>query len=127
VYFGGNDMLMTPRQMMLFGELYLNHGRLNGRQIVPEKWIADSFIPRGRSPISDRLYGYGWWMRDMAGLQTYYAWGFGGQYIVIAPSLDLVVVSTSSPAVGEERRSHRRTVDDIIEQLIVAPAAQIQP
>ena len=123
IYFGGNDMLMTPRQMLSFGQLYLNRGRIGGQQVVSEKWITDSFVPRGRSPISERLYGYGWWMREMSGVPTYYAWGFGGQYIVLAPSLDLVVVSTSSPLVGDERRSHRRTVDDIIEQLIVAPVS----
>jgi CubicO group peptidase (beta-lactamase class C family) len=121
IYFGGNDMLMTPKQMMAFGELYLNRGRSNGVQIVPERWIKDSFVPRGRSPISDRQYGYGWWMREMAGRQTYYAWGFGGQFIVLVPDLELVIVTTSAATVSDERRTHRRTVDDIIEQLIVAP------
>ena len=78
-------------------------------------------MPRGRSRISGREYGYGWWMREMAGRQAYYAWGFGGQFIVLVPSLDLVVVSTSAATVSEDRRTHRRTVDDIIEHLIVAP------
>ena len=117
-------MLLTPRQMLAFGEVYLNRGRSGETQVVPERWVEQSFVPRGRSNYSEQLYGYGWWMRELAGQQAYYAWGFGGQYIVIVPSLDLVVVSTSSPAVGEERRSHRRTVDDIIEQLIVAPASE---
>lgn len=121
IFFGGNDMLMTPRQMLAFGEMYLRHGKAEGSQIVPEQWVADSFVPRGRSRISERLYGYGWWMRPMAGLDTYYAWGFGGQYIVLVPALDLAVVSTSAATVSEDRRSHRQTVDDIIEQLVVAP------
>jgi CubicO group peptidase (beta-lactamase class C family) len=120
IFFGGNDMLMTPRQMLAFGELYLNEGRSNGTQIVAEKWVRDSFVARGRSRISDRSYGYGWWMREMAGRDTYYAWGFGGQFIVLVPELDLVVVSTSSATVDDDRRTHRRTVDDIIENLIVA-------
>jgi CubicO group peptidase (beta-lactamase class C family) len=124
IYFGGNDMLMTPRQMLTFGELYLHRGRSNGRQIVPEKWIDASFVPRARSRFNDRLYGYGWWMRDIAGCQAYYAWGFGGQFIVLVPDLDLVVVSTSAATVSDDRRTHRRTVDDIIEYLIVAPIAR---
>lgn len=121
VYFGGNDMLMTPRQMIAFGELYLRKGRANGRQIVSEKWIDESFEPRGRSRISGREYGYGWWMRELSGQQTYYAWGFGGQYIMLVPDLDLVIVSTSAATISDNRRAHRRTVADIIEQLIVAP------
>jgi CubicO group peptidase (beta-lactamase class C family) len=124
IYFGGNDMLMTPRQMIKFGELYLHRGRAQGSQVVPEKWIESSWIPRGRSDFSEQLYGYGWWIREVAGEQAYYAWGFGGQFIFVIPSLDLVVVSTSSADVAEERRSHRRTVDEIIEYLVVEPIVE---
>src|SRR5688572_18191200 len=46
IYFGGNDMLMTPRQMIAFGELYLNDGLVGGRQIVPAAWIDASFVER---------------------------------------------------------------------------------
>ncbi len=123
VYFGGNDMLLTPKQMVQFGELYLNQGQVNGRQIVPSAWVAESFIPRGRSGFSDELYGYGWWIRQMAGVPAYYAWGFGGQFIFVIPALDLVVVSTSSVTVSDDRRTHRRTVDDLVEEAIVAPIA----
>ena len=123
IYFGGNDMLMTPRQMLAFGTLYLDGGRVNGRQVVPAEWIEDSWTPRGRSPISGERYGYGWWVADLAGQRTHYAWGFGGQYIFVVPGLDLVVVTTSNPNVGEDRRSHRRNVMDLVEELIVAPTA----
>ncbi len=120
IYFGGNDMLMTPRQMLAFGELYLHRGREGGVQVVSEKWVNDSFVPRGTSRISGRSYGYGWWMREMAGFQAYYAWGFGGQFIVVVPELELVVVSTSASTTEDDRRAHRRTVDEIIEQIVEA-------
>ena len=123
VYFGGNDMLLTPRQMVQFGELYRNRGRINGTQVIPASWVADSFVPRGRSGWSEELYGYGWWIREMAGVPAYYAWGFGGQFIFVVPALDLVVVSTSSVAVSDDRRTHRRTVDDLVEQSIISPMA----
>jgi CubicO group peptidase (beta-lactamase class C family) len=119
VYFGGNDMLMTPRQMLAFGEVYLNGGRAEGRQIVPEAWVAESFIPRARSARSEQLYGYGWWIRELAGHQVSYAWGYGGQYIFVVPALDLVVVTTSSTTAGEERRSHRVTVMDLVERFVI--------
>ena len=124
IYFGGNDMLLTPRQMVLFGELYLNRGRAGDTEVVSSRWIDDSLVPRGRSNYSDQLYGYGWWMRELAGQQVFYAWGFGGQYIFVVPSLQLVVVTTSSTAVGEERRAHRRTILDLVEQLVIAPLVQ---
>jgi CubicO group peptidase (beta-lactamase class C family) len=124
IYFGGNDMLMTPRQMVAFGELFLNRGRVKELQLVPASWIASSFVPRGRSGFSEELYGYGWWIREIAGEQAYYAWGYGGQFIFLVPRLELVVVTTSSATVSDERRSHRRTVDEIIEQLIVKPISE---
>ena len=132
IYFGGNDMLMTPRQMLSFGEMYLRHGRIsvkgsdpftNLRQVVPQKWIEQSFVPRGVSPISGNQYGYGWWRRDLAGHQAYFAWGFGGQYIILVPDLDLVVVTTSAATVAEDRRSHRRTLFELVEDLVIAPVA----
>jgi CubicO group peptidase (beta-lactamase class C family) len=57
----------------------------------------------------------------VAGEQAYYAWGYGGQFIFLVPNLELVIVSTSSTAVSDDRRTHRRTVDEIIEQFIVKP------
>jgi CubicO group peptidase (beta-lactamase class C family) len=124
IYFGGNDMLMTPRQMLAFGELFLNRGRVGDRQVVPAKWIDASFAPRVQSPRDDdRSYGYGWWIQELAGHRARYAWGFGGQYIIVVPDLELVVVSTSSSTVSEDRRSHRFAVLDIIEHFIVKPIA----
>jgi CubicO group peptidase (beta-lactamase class C family) len=124
IYFGGNDMLMTPRQMIAFGELYLNRGAVNGRHLVPVAWVEASFIPRTRSRWSDQFYGYGWWVRELAGRQVRYAWGFGGQFIFVVPDLELVVVTTSSSTVDDERRGHRRTVYAIVEHFVIAPIAR---
>jgi CubicO group peptidase (beta-lactamase class C family) len=122
IFFGGNDMLLTPRQMLAFGELYLSRGQANGRQVIPTEWVYASLLPRVRSRReANRFYGYGWWIREMAGYQAPYAWGFGGQFIFLVPELDLVIVSTSATTVEEERRSHRFTVMEIIERFIVEP------
>jgi len=126
IYFGGNEMVMTPKQMLAFGELYRNKGRLGDRQIVPEAWVTESFRPRTRSRFNDQGYGYGWWSREFAGYETFFAWGYGGQYIFVVPELDLVVVTTSSTAVGEERRSHRRTIFDLLEQSILPAIARME-
>jgi CubicO group peptidase (beta-lactamase class C family) len=87
--------------------------------VVPARWVDDSFVPRGRSDFNDQQYGYGWWMREFAGEQAYFAWGFGGQYVFVIPRLQLVVVTTSSTATGEERRGHRRTIFGLLEDVII--------
>ena len=120
IYFGGNDMLMTPRQMIAFGELYENDGRAGDRQVVPKSWVARADDGVGRSRWgSDREYGYGFWIRDFAGHKSYYAWGYGGQFIFIVPDLDLVVVTTSRADVSTERRDHLGAIYDLVETQIV--------
>ncbi len=124
IYFGGNDMELTPRQMLAFGRLYLNGGRHEGKQVVPEDWVRESLTPRTRSPRDPRrLYGYCWWIRDLGGFRTYYAWGYGGQFIFLVPDLDLVAVTTSSTAGGRDRGAHLRAIYDLVEDQIILPIA----
>jgi CubicO group peptidase (beta-lactamase class C family) len=128
IYFGGNNMELTPRQMLAFGELYLNDGRANGRQIIPESWIGTSLQPLAESAREKgRYYGYGWWMRDMAGTRANFAWGYGGQFILLVPELSLVVVTTSSSLPGDDRRSHIRGLYDLLEHQIVEPLRNSEP
>ena len=122
IYFGGNNMEITPRQMLAFGELYLNKGHANGRQVIPESWVDISLQPLAESSRErGRYYGYGWWLRDMAGVQIAYAWGYGGQFILIAPELDLVVVATSNSLPGSDRRAHIRNLYDVLEHEVIQP------
>ena len=115
IYMGGNEMLMTPRQMVEYGELYLNGGRAAGRQVVSASWVSMSCVPRTRSRWDpDREYGYGWWIQDVGGHRACFAWGFGGQYIFVFRELELVVVVTSATTVGEDRWGYRRQLFDLL-------------
>ena len=118
IYFGGNDMYMTPRDMMKFGVLYLNDGVADGRQIVPREWIDSSYVERTTSPYNGNRYGYGWWTRSAHGVDIRFAWGYGGQFIFVVPELQLVVVATSDP---NARRywGHTDELHDIVENEIV--------
>jgi CubicO group peptidase (beta-lactamase class C family) len=121
IYFGGNEMLMTPRQMLAFGELYLNEGRAGDRLLFPADWVKRTFVPRGRSRWgSDREYGYGWWIRSLAGRPAYYAWGYGGQFVFVVPSARLVMVTTSDPNVSRERREHLDGIYDLAARVVEA-------
>lgn len=122
VFFGGNDMLLTPKQMVSIGELYLHRGSVNGRQVVPAAWVDTSCVSRTASVFDgDRKYGYGWWQQEFNGGSACFAWGYGGQYILVFRDLDLVVVATSSTTVSDERRGHRRQLFALIERHVLAP------
>lgn len=119
IYFGGNDMELTPRQMLAFGELYINNGRYKDKQIIPEQWVRESLTPRVASPRGQgRHYGYGWWIRDTASFETPYAWGYGGQFILLEPEHNIVVVVTSNSNPGPNRRTHTRAAYRLVEQAV---------
>jgi len=121
IYFGGNEMSMTARQMIAFGELYLNDGKAGDHQVIAKSWIDRTRVPRGRSRWgSDREYGYGFWIREFAGHDSYYAWGYGGQFSFIIPDTDLVVVTTSRSDVSRERRDHNDSIYSMVEQVASA-------
>jgi CubicO group peptidase (beta-lactamase class C family) len=123
--FGGNEMLMTPRQMLAIGELWRRRGEVErGRRILPAAWVDTSCVPVTRSRYdSDRLYGYGWWIQTIGQHQVCFAWGFGGQYILVFRDLDLVVVVTSSTARSDERFDYRRSLFDLIARHVLPAAA----
>ena len=89
---GWGELRMRPQDMAKIGYLYLNEGHWDGQQIIPADWVADS-TRRQIAATFTSGYGYQWWV---SGDDIYLAWGFGGQYIIVAPELDLVVVFTSN-------------------------------
>jgi len=96
IYFGGNNMLLSPRALLRFGEMYRRGGTIDGTRVLSEDWIAASWTPRTRSPFSGDAYGYGWFLRDLGGgRMAAYAHGFGGQFVIVIPSLAMTVVVIS--------------------------------
>lgn len=121
IYFGGNDMEITPRQMLAFGELYLNNGQYNNSQIISADWVEASHQSHAVSPRGQgRYYGYGWWLREMAGMLVPLAWGYGGQLIVVVEEFDLVIVTTSDSTPGNDRSGHLRQLYAFVENNILA-------
>lgn len=124
IYFGGNDMYLTPRDMLAFGTLYLNRGVANGTQIVAREWVEKSFVPRTWSPFNGNGYGLGWWNRTIRGLDVHYAWGYGGQFIFVVPALELVAVATSD-ADAPRDRGHNGELHRIIEEDIIPAVSNL--
>jgi CubicO group peptidase (beta-lactamase class C family) len=79
------------RDFAKFGKLYLNKGNFNGKQVVPANWVEESTHPdttNGGKPY----YKYQWWL-DKNG--NYAAQGFLGQYIVVIPQKNIIMVKLS--------------------------------
>lgn len=94
----GGHLKLRPRDLAKIGQLVLQQGRWNGRQLVSAEWIAQA--TREHTRIEDRRmpYGYLWWLSPTVHhgkqVQVAYASGNGGQYLFVVPELELVVVFT---------------------------------
>jgi CubicO group peptidase (beta-lactamase class C family) len=99
--FGAHVYRVSARDLARFGQLYLQHGRWNGRQLVPERWVRESTTPR--SDLGDGAgYGLLWWTYAAGAAGSaypnlrphalYLARGTGGHALFVIPRLDLVVV-----------------------------------
>lgn len=95
-YLGGNNMHLTPRELLRFGRLYLDSGRVGDAQLVPKAWIAQAWGEYAVSPWNGNRHGYLWWTRTINRETVHFAWGYGGQFVFVVPRLDLVMVVTSS-------------------------------
>ena len=89
---------IRSRDMIKFGLLTLNQGTWNGKQLLPR-----AFVTKATSPLvqtnEENFYGYFWWhqTREIQGRKypLIQGCGAGGQFIFVAPSIDLVIVATA--------------------------------
>ncbi|KEK22777.1 serine hydrolase domain-containing protein [Bacillus gaemokensis] len=105
VYVGGFGMKMRAKDLLKLGVLCLRNGYWNGESIISSNWIEKSRKGRFMTYEHVGAYGYHWWVVDNKRFHipycTYFAMGYGGQYIIIIPQLELVaVISSQMPKRG---------------------------
>ena len=92
-FIGSSFLYCTARDFARFGQLYLADGVWEGRRLLPEGWVD---LARTPAPVPvEEEFGYGahWWLWDGHGFPgTFAAHGYEGQYIIVRPDRDLVVV-----------------------------------
>jgi CubicO group peptidase (beta-lactamase class C family) len=97
---GGWGLSATIEDIGCFGQLYLQGGSWQGRQLIPAGWVAEATrrqVSNGSAPESDWEQGYGyqfWRCRHNA----YRGDGAFGQYCVVLPEQDMVIAMTSGVA-----------------------------
>jgi CubicO group peptidase (beta-lactamase class C family) len=81
----GGGIFINTLDHARFGLLYLRKGKWEAEQLFTEEWIRMATEP---SPANES-YGYMWWLSE----NLYYAAGFGGNYIIICPDQNMVIVT----------------------------------
>ena len=91
-------LYMIPRDLAKIGQLLINKGYFNGKQVVSEKWIKTSTTPKTK--ITGIDYGYFWWnipfKVNEKTIISKTATGNGGQYIMVIPEMNIVAIFTGS-------------------------------
>ncbi|WJE55020.1 serine hydrolase [Bacillus cereus] len=105
IYVGGFGMKMKAEDLLKVGLLCLQNGFWNGERIVSSSWIEQSSRSHFLTYEHIGAYGYHWWVLDNKRFHIpyciYFAMGYGGQYIIIIPQLELVaVISSQMPKRG---------------------------
>jgi CubicO group peptidase (beta-lactamase class C family) len=122
---GASGLYLRTEDIAKFGQLYLQKGKWNGRQLIPEKWVEDAtsrHVPNDQEPHANigvdwhQGYGFQFWRCTH---NAFRGDGAGGQFVVVMPDQDVVVAMTAGGA------NMQAELDAIWEKLL--PAFQDQP
>lgn len=129
--FPAYNLFMSARDLAKFGQLFLDNGQRDGKQLVPAAWVAEStrsYSDTGRTGLLAG-YGYMWWVATAPGgpipAGTYTAAGNGGRYIVVMPELQTVVAIQPDEKQGQPPvplYADRENLDRLIAMLVAANA-----
>lgn len=98
---GAFGITMPPRELAKVAQCVCNNGMWNGVQVIPEDWLADMLTPWVQNP--DKLdFGYFWWINEER--NVVYMHGHGGQFAIVYPTKNLVVVMTALEQVEDDFR-----------------------
>ncbi len=91
-FIGSSYCFCTPRDFARFGLLYLRDGAWDGRRLLPEGWVDYARTPTFQQEgVTDGPYGAHWWL-GIGGPGSFSANGYAGQFIIVCPDRDLIVV-----------------------------------
>jgi len=101
VIFCSGDLRLRPRDMAKFGQLFLNGGTWESEQVISQEWVdisTQKFTSLNNWWDDVDGYGYQWWQwENIYGVNynAYMASGWGGQWIVVSPDMNTVVITTA--------------------------------
>lgn len=113
---GWHNLHLTLDDMLKIGQLLLDNGAWNGRQLVSTAFVADMLTQRNAGgPPSNTPYGYHWYVLRTPDRKhaAYGAFGYGGQLIYVVPALKLVLARTQT---RDQRGADQRLIREVVLQ-----------
>lgn len=95
----GGGLQLRSRDLLKLGELYLDGGKWQGKQVISEDWVRRSLAPHANAR-EDTDYGYFWWLQTFyvngQAIRTFGMYGTGGNKVYVLPDQGVVVVITTT-------------------------------
>jgi len=126
-FISSSQVWATARDLARIGQLYLQNGMWGTERLLPEDWVKFVSTPAPAQPGDGRGYGAQFWlMNNVSGVpaDTYYAAGNRGQYVVIIPSLNAVIVRQGFDVIGGAQFDIERFTADLVTALQAADAVR---
>ena len=111
--------------MAKLGQLVLDGGRWGDESLVSSEWIAASTRAKSAGEKPGEDFGYLWWLGELPAeprpLRYTMANGWGSQFIIVVPALDLVVVTTG----GNDYNGKHMAVLPLVRELVRSVSARL--
>lgn len=125
--FGGHGLQLTTEDMAKLGLVLQGHGLYHGARVASDSWVRQSSsiqVPLDGSfgPLSEIDYGLLWWRDGQDPDAAIIAWGWGGQFSVVVPSLNVVVAVSSrwNVPLSTANRQEAEALELIFERILPA-------
>ena len=124
---GNAGLYMTSRDLLTYGQLFLNNGVYNGKQLIFSDWITKSTLASNGNVtrcedskiIPFAGYGYHWWLDKLTNQKAIIASGFGGNFIIIIPDKDITIVTNANTNVSWQKNEENvKKILNLIDELL---------
>jgi CubicO group peptidase (beta-lactamase class C family) len=98
-------LYLSAEDLARVGYLYLRDGMWNGRRVLPEGWVKQATARHVKAAAPGWDYGYQWWIMSRDDVEVWAGRGFGGQFLIVIPSRDIVAVANAWNVFGTKARN----------------------
>lgn len=120
-------LAMRTRDLLKLAAVMIEGGRWRGTQIVPGSWVSQSLTSQGPAtwragPVTEVGYGFLWFAGRLHGHRVAWAWGYGGQFALLAPELELAVATAATSPPPAKLREQTDAVMTLVGKMLEAAA-----
>lgn len=116
-------LYLSAHDLAKIGYLYLHDGMWDGRRVLPAGWVKEATTRHTKTTSAAWDYGYQWWLTTRAGVEMWAGRGFGGQYLVVIPSRNMVGVINAWNIFGGRAKD---TFVSFADALLAASAPRVE-